>query len=191
MNVQVKYSLFETEIYKKICDLDLEQLWHRCQQHQSQQLTTNRSNRGGGYQGHLFNDSDFNNYVIDSFPRNPSNLLPPVWVQAWVNINGPGAWNALHNHLDTDALLSGVFYVKAPPNSGNIMFYDPRYLSSVGNFYRYYAPHDQGYVEIQPEPNMMLFFPPSLFHMVGPNLTHDTRCSIAFNIMVASNTDIK
>lgn len=185
--MQSKYTLFETDIYNKICDLDLDHLWRVCEMHHAQRPNTNLSNRGGGYQGQMFQDRDFCDYILASFPRIPDRVLPSVYVQAWVNINGHGAWNALHNHLDTDALLSGVFYVRVPKDSGNILFYDPRYLSSVGNYYRYYAPHDQGYLEITPEPNMLLFFPPSLFHMVGVNSSQDTRCSIAFNIMVASH----
>jgi hypothetical protein len=178
--------MFGTDIFKKTCDLDLERLMAACQQHHDQVPNARVSNRGGGYQGHNFQDQEFTDMILQCFPRNPEVNLPPVRVQSWVNINGFGAWNALHNHIDTNAVISGVFYVKAPPNTGNIFFYDPRYLSSVGSYYQYYYPGDGGYMEVEPQPNMLLFFPPSLFHMVGPNLTQQERCSIAFNIMVVS-----
>ena len=184
--MQKKFNLFSTDLYLKICDLDLDRLMQVCDQHRQKQKPEIRSNRGGGYQGHEFYDKIFTEMILDCWPLSQETKTPPVEVQAWLNINGYGAWNALHNHLDTAALLSGVFYVQVPPKSGNIFFYDPRFLSSVGAHYQYYYPNDGGYFEITPEPNMLLFFPPSLFHMVGPNLTQMQRYSIAFNILVAS-----
>lgn len=183
--MQEKFSLFETTIYRKTCDMDLDRLMTVCEDHRRDQPTVIYSNRGGGYQGHEFSDAIFVDMIMQCWPRNLDAGEPQIKIQAWLNINGFGAWNTLHNHLDTNALLSGVFYVKVPPNSGNIFFYDPRFLSSVGTHYQYYYPGDGGYFEISPKPNMLLFFPPSLFHMVGPNLTQDQRYSIAFNIMVA------
>ena len=177
--------MFGTDIYRKTCDLDLDRLITVCDQHQQKHSTLQRSNRGG-YQGHEFQDQIFKDMIMDCWPMNPEFTKPTVRLQAWLNINGFGAWNALHNHLDTDALLSGVFYVKAPKNSGNLYLYDPRVLSTTGTYYQYYYPKDGGYMEIDPEPNMLLFFPPSLFHMVGPNLSQEQRYSIAFNIMLVS-----
>lgn len=189
MNMGKKYTLFSTDLYEKICGMDLDRLAKVCEDHQRTNPTVKVSNRGGGYQSTEFRDPEFIGMIMECWPRNIDIPEPSVMVQAWLNINGFGAWNALHNHLDTNALLSGVFYVKVPPDSGNIFFYDPRYLSSVGTHYRYYYPEDGGYFEITPKPNMLLFFTPSLFHMVGPNLTQDQRYSIAFNIMIASPHD--
>jgi len=38
----------------------------------------------------------------------------------WLNINPPGAYNHLHNHAN--AVFSGVYYIDADPNQGNIQF---------------------------------------------------------------------
>jgi hypothetical protein len=184
--MQKKYTMFGTDIYEKECDLDIDALFKRCQQHQQQIESVKKSNWNGGYQGHYFQDPEFTDMVLGCWPRNEQLPEPVVWLQSWVNINGLGHWNALHNHLDERCLLSGVFYVRCPPNSGELFIYDPRYLSSVGTFYQYYYPDDGGYVTIQPKENMLLFFPPSIFHMVGPNMSNQERCSIAFNVMVAS-----
>lgn len=189
--MQIKFTLYGTDIYEKICDLDLDRLEKICDKHRIAQSTRIMSNRGGGYQGHEFQDHTFIDMIMNCWPKNTESIQPTVQIQAWLNVNGFGAWNALHNHLDTNALLSGVFYVKVPEDSGNIFFYDPRFLSSVGTHYQYYYPNDGGYFEITPKPNMLLFFPPSLFHMVGPNLTQHERYSIAFNVMVASSENIK
>lgn len=182
--MQKKFTFFGTDLYEKTCDANLDRLLQQCEKHHANEINAKFSNRGGGYQGHNFYDQEFNDMILNCFPKNPNKDLPNVTVQAWVNINATGAWNALHNHLDTNVLLSGVFYVQAPENCGNIFFYDPRYLSSVGVYYRYYYPEEGDYFEIIPYPNLLLFFPPSLFHMVGPNLSQQQRCSIAFNLLV-------
>ena len=42
----------------------------------------------------------------------------------WANINPPGGYNAPHIH--PNSLFSGVYYIKAPKNSGNLVCNDPR-----------------------------------------------------------------
>ena len=186
--MQNKISVFETDIYEKHCDLDVDSLYDRCVQHQQTTVSVKLSNWNGGYQGHDFYDKEFCDMVLQCFPRPPQMPDMQVTLQAWVNINGHGHWNALHNHLDPDCLLSGVFYVRCPQDSGDLFLYDPRYLSSAGTYFRSYYPDRGGYIAIKPKSNLLLFFPPSLFHMVGPNMSQQTRCSIAFNILVASRT---
>lgn len=188
-----KHTVFETDIYETQCDLDLQALFQRCKAHQAQQDSVRLSNRGG-YQGHYFNDAEVNDVVLANVPRMPGKSWPRVAVQAWININGPGHWNALHNHLDEQCLISGILYVRCPPNGGDLYCYDPRFLSNVGTHYQYYATDASnagGYIQIYPRENLLLFFPPSLMHMVGPNLSDQERCSIAFNILVEPGQKLK
>ena len=42
----------------------------------------------------------------------------PVLGNMWANINPPGGMNRAHQH--PNSLWSGVYYVKAPKNSGNL-----------------------------------------------------------------------
>ena len=42
----------------------------------------------------------------------------------WANINYPG--NANRPHLHPNSLFSGVYWVKAPEKSGNLMLYEPK-----------------------------------------------------------------
>jgi uncharacterized protein (TIGR02466 family) len=42
-----------------------------------------------------------------------------VITEMWLNRNGPGDFNKAHIH--PHAILSGVYYVKVPPNSGNVI----------------------------------------------------------------------
>ena len=48
----------------------------------------------------------------------------PVIGNMWANINPPGALNRPHLHPNSH--FSGVYYIKAPKNSGQIVFNEPR-----------------------------------------------------------------
>ena len=48
----------------------------------------------------------------------------PILGNMWANINPPGGYNAPHIH--PNSLFSGVYYVKAPKNSGKLSCNDPR-----------------------------------------------------------------
>ena len=97
----------------------------------------------------------------------------------WLNVNGPGSYNHLHNHAGS--ILSGVYYVKATPEQGNIFFErgdnaeyflppmeKPNYFTSTATTYK--SMTDAIYI-----------FPGWLKHSVQPNLTQDDRISISFN----------
>ena len=50
--------------------------------------------------------------------------LKPVLGNMWANINYPGCFNRPHIH--PNSLFSGVYFIKTPQKSGNLMVYDPR-----------------------------------------------------------------
>ena len=88
----------------------------------------------------------------------------------WGNISSKYNYNHAHIH-DTDYifrnnLLSGVFYLQTPINSGDITFHSPT-MSEMASF--------------EPSPNMLLIFPSSLVHAVNQNLSEEDRISLAFN----------
>jgi len=87
-------------------------------------------------------------------------LNTDVNIQLWLNINYPGSYNAPHKHKG--AFGSGVFYVKTPKGSGNLIF------PSINK-------------EIKPKPGMMVLFDPHVLHGVAPNFSDDVRISFAFN----------
>ena len=104
----------------------------------------------------------------------------------WINRNPKGASNTRHTHItySRPLLLSGVYYIKVPENSGRIRFYDPRLISLMNPpDYEYY--HDsQLYNFIEPQEDMILFFPSWLEHDVEVNQSNEERISIGFNIFV-------
>ena len=82
----------------------------------------------------------------------------------WLNDMGPGHVTTQHTHEEDDELLSGVYYVQVPPNSGQLLILDQRIRTQV-----------------QPEAGMFVFFAPEVLHSVGENRSTETRLSIGMN----------
>ena len=91
------------------------------------------------------------------------------------------AHNSVHNHANS--LLSGVYYVKAPPNCGKIFFRDPREARLMAAppviQHTYWTFKDVAY---EPVEGRMLIFPSWLLHGVMPNMSDDIRVALSFNI---------
>jgi uncharacterized protein (TIGR02466 family) len=105
----------------------------------------------------------------------------------WGMVNGKFASNYVHNH--PNSILSGVYYVQAPENSGGIFFRDPResahiFLPPVAEI----SPWTLQKVTYKPTEGRMLIFPSWLMHGVEPNLSDRDRVSISFNIGMLANT---
>ena len=101
----------------------------------------------------------------------------------WININGNHNYNDVHVH--PGALLSGVYYVKCSPRSGEIVF--PRNFSDgfilakmeeEGNM----TLLNQMFAKYTPRVGTMYMFMAHAPHYVEPNLDNDPRISIAFNV---------
>lgn len=82
----------------------------------------------------------------------------------WINDMGPQTSTTEHDHDDLDELLSGVYYVKVPPNSGNLVIID-----------------QYSRTEVQPREGMFVFFAPDVLHAVTTNLSQAQRISIGMN----------
>ena len=113
----------------------------------------------------------------------------------WANINYPGNFNRPHIH--PNALFSGVYYIKAPNGSGNLMVYDPRpgihmiMPNRKGDKRTKNMILDHGplpselwrEVHYEPIAGRIIMFPAWLWHEVKPNESNDTRISVSFNFL--------
>lgn len=97
--------------------------------------------------------------------------------QMWASINKKNDFNTVHSHTNVFD-LSGVYYVKVPVNSGNIVFRDPRQGQIHSNSKLYGSDSEQ----FMPFECMLLIFPSWLEHYVLPNLSDNDRISISFDI---------
>ncbi len=82
----------------------------------------------------------------------------------WINEMKPGAVTTEHDHDENDELLSGVYYVHAPNNSGELNIIE-KYSKTV----------------ITPQAGMFVFFAPTIRHSVGKNNTEKNRISLGMN----------
>jgi hypothetical protein len=82
----------------------------------------------------------------------------------WFNDMKPGHTTTKHDHDEDDELLSGVYYITVPENSGNLIIHDR---------------HSQ--TEVTSKAGMFVFFAPQVMHSVSPNQSGEKRLSIGMN----------
>ena len=110
--------------------------------------------------------------------------LKPVLGNMWANINYPGCFN--RPHLHPNSLFSGVYWVKTPVKSGNLMVYDPRagtQMTMPNRKEDKLPPELWREVHYEPVAGRIIMFPAWMWHEVKPNESNDTRISISFNFL--------
>ena len=106
----------------------------------------------------LINQSLVVPYKELGFPKN----------EFWFNLTAPGESTGWHDHKEM-AVLSGVFYLKIPKKSGDIVFREKR-------------KNDWFEWSIKSSIGKMILFNSSLEHSVSKNNSNDIRMSLAFNL---------
>ena len=101
----------------------------------------------------------------------------------WAIINTGGAANLRHQH--GNSTISGAYYVRAPKNSGDIVFYDPR-PAAVYTYPKAINPNllNAQVNGISPKEGALVLFPSYLDHSVNENLSKEERIVISFNITI-------
>ncbi len=99
----------------------------------------------------------------------------------WVNLLKGGGHHSAHIH--PHSILSGTFYVEAPPGSGAIRFEDPRLaMMMAAPQRRADAPEPlRNFVTIEPRPSLLLLWESFLRHEVLPGPAKAERLSISVN----------
>lgn len=82
----------------------------------------------------------------------------------WFNAMYPGHATGIHTHDDDDECLSGVYYVTAPPDSGNLILHT-----------------EEGLFTLPPKAGRLVFFPPDMPHEVSANQSDLFRLSAGIN----------
>lgn len=83
----------------------------------------------------------------------------------WFNAMGPGHVTRPHHHDENDELLSAVYYIRVPADSGDLLLHAGRDTA-----------------RIVPVPGKLVLFAPALVHEVTENRSSDMRLSVAFNV---------
>ena len=105
----------------------------------------------------------------------------------WININGKGHYNKLHHHPLSD--LSGVFWIKASKNSGNLEFTSPHdfvQANEMSCYTKKYRDDNKIFSSyyFNPSAGRVMIFPSFLLHHVLPNNSNEDRISVSFNLLL-------
>lgn len=108
----------------------------------------------------------------------------------WANIANP---NRRHNfHIHPNCLLSGIVYIKTPPNCGRTIFASPR-LQSKNLEPTYLQKNDLNadIFSMPPEKGRMMIWPSHVPHGVEEGTANEAedRIVLAFNIMIRGLID--
>lgn len=85
----------------------------------------------------------------------------------WFNEMGPGHRTLPHRHDEDDELVSGVYYLRVPEHSGDLILQQGSAITRV-----------------TPREGMFVFFPPQVGHEVSENRSNQTRLSLGMNFGV-------
>jgi uncharacterized protein (TIGR02466 family) len=99
----------------------------------------------------------------------------------WVNVMGAGAVHTPHIH--PHAVVSGTYYVTAPPGAGAIRFEDPRLglMMAAPPRREHAARANRTFVAVAPKPGLLLLWESWLRHGVETNAAKSARISVSFN----------
>jgi|TARA_Y100000296_G_scaffold12424_1_gene14411 hypothetical protein len=101
----------------------------------------------------------------------------------WINQNFTFDYNMPHNHTGSLIQFSGIWYIKAPKNCGDLLFLNKSENSDPTNLFKYIDdPLSWIDYRITPEDNRLILFPSTLVHLVEPNRSSQDRISVAFNV---------
>ena len=138
----------------------------------------------GGYHSPIFDGTEFSDlreiveaFVNDILDRKELGASVEE-MQYWCNINKGNNYNVMHSHGRAD--LIGIYYVKVPPDSGELVV-----IRNDGSHYGDLYENRQDMIEwaIKPETGRLYILPGHVWHYVtnGKN-TREDRISISFNL---------
>lgn len=200
--------IFPTPIWSAELDIDIREMQKICYEVAEMMPGKSRSNRGvknyqspdfsaeqiikSGQEGDEFAKAlvqikALANQAFDTFESFATTL---VFANTWININNKGGYNEIHTH--PGALLSGVLYVKVPPegDAGALCFHrnsmESYTIQSLGISQattRAKTPHALPNKTYMPKEGKVILFPAWVCHGVRENTTDDDRISISFNLI--------
>lgn len=100
----------------------------------------------------------------------------------WTTIYPQGGF--VPEHIHSCFSVSGVYYVKAEPDCGEIVFKDPAWVAKTMNIWggNETFPHGNTSFVVDPKPGMMILFPSWLPHSTKSNKSGEDRIIVSFNL---------
>ena len=187
----IKEGFFPTIIYAEDFKLDTNQLAENIIQWSKEDPGVAKTNRNAWHSTTDMQDKPEYKPLIDELFKMAHQVFEEEFLtksavlgNMWANINPPGGYNQPHVH--PNAVFSGVYYVKAPPNSGRLVCQDPRpgIQTCMPDRKKEQVPkHLWRDVRIEPKENRAIMFNSWLWHSVEPNMSNETRISVSYNFI--------
>jgi uncharacterized protein (TIGR02466 family) len=180
------FNIFSSFIHTDFFSLDIKKIKKEIFNIRSKDKGRTRSNYNG-WQSQDFSIADKNfQSLFDNIYRSVKKIEKNLSISKelrlrnlWCNINGLGSFNRPHSH--PGGVVSGVYYVSIPKNSGSIVFLNRNLDSFYNKNVKNYNEYNSSTWIIKPEENQCVLFPSYLEHYVEPNLNKKERISISFN----------
>ena len=178
----VDQNIFPSFVCSCIPQIDMMEVLEEVYQVQLTNPSENVSNEGG-YHSPKFVGTKFLKLrdVVDEFCNDLLHqkklALQVQNIEYWCNINKSYNYNVMHSHGRAD--LIGIYYVKVPPNSGNLVV-----MRNDGSQYcdLYENRADMLEYVTEPETGRLYVLPGHLWHYVTGSNSDQDRISISFNI---------
>ena len=157
------------------------------------EIGINKSNVKGWHSKDFdLKDEDPQNFITFILPAIEQVMVDMNWEKQkqitkinnmWAIINTGGSANLRHQH--GNSTISGAYYVRAPKDSGDIVFYDPR-PAPVYSHPNAVSPNllNAQVNSVNPREGILVLFPSYLDHSVNENKSKEERIVISFNIKI-------
>ena len=186
-----KEGFFPTIIYAEDFKLDTNKIAQDIIQWSNQNKGIKKTNVDGWHSETNMHEKPEYRPLVNELFRMAHQIFDEEWLERepflgnmWANINPFGGYNKPHVH--PNALFSGVYYVKTPPNCGRLIGQDPRpgIQTCMPTRKKGQPPkHLWRDVHLQPQENRAIIFPAWLWHSVEPNQSNENRISVSFNFI--------
>ena len=187
----IKEGFFPTILYAKDFQLDLNQMTQNIIKWSKEDKGITKTNVDGWHSETNMHTKLEYKPLVDELFKMVSEVFNEEWLDGrarlgnmWANINPPGGYNK--PHVPPNSLFSGVYYVKTPINSGQLVCSDPRpgIQTCMPNRKKGEPPkHLWRDLHLQPKENRAIVFPAWLWHSVQPNKSNENRISVSFNFL--------
>ena len=129
-------------------------------------------------------DKNITNYVTEVYKIDTSSIEFYI-TTSWCNKFKKSQHGFRHEHRNS--IFSGVFYIDAAPDSGQLSLENPVQSLPSPTFQFDYTDSNMFNSRvwaIDPKDNLLILFPSNIMHSIKENTSNTDRYSVAFNVFV-------
>lgn len=123
---------------------------------------------------------------LNNFTRDALKIKQEFYItNSWIAKSNGGESHQIHNHQN--CIFSGVIYVNASPDMGNLRLYGkPGFLKSFDFEYDYldFNLHNSFFCDLPVNTGTIIIFPSDVRHSTEINQTDEARIAVGFNAFV-------